>query len=95
MERYKEYKDSGNYIIGMIPKGWDLVKLKFLCSGFNNGTTAAQVDYAEDTIPVTRIESISEGVINYKKVGYVIKDANIESFKLNKGDILLSHINMA
>lgn len=93
MERYKEYKDSGNYIIGMIPKGWDLVKLKFLCSGFNNGTTAAQVDYAEDTISVTRIESISEGVINYKKVGYVIKDANLESYKLNKGDILLSHIN--
>ena len=93
MERYKEYKDSGNYIIGPIPKGWDLVKLKFLCAGFNNGTTATQVDYAENTIPVTRIESISEGVINYKKVGYVTKVANIESFKLNKGDILLSHIN--
>lgn len=93
MERYSEYKDSGNEIIGLIPKHWDLVKLKFLCSGFSNGTTSNQIDKDKNTVPVTRIETISDGSINFNKVGYVDYNTNLDSYKLKKGDLLLSHIN--
>ena len=93
MERYSEYKDSGNYIVGSIPKNWGMVRLKFICTGFNNGTTANQIDYTDNTVPVTRIETISNGVVNFNKVGFVEYSENLDSYKLNKGDVLLSHIN--
>lgn len=43
--------------------------------------------------PVTRIETISSGKINYFKVGYCSNYSRVEKHKLLKGDILLSHIN--
>lgn len=43
--------------------------------------------------PVTRIETISSGKINYSKVGYCSDYSRIETHRLLKGDILLSHIN--
>ena len=93
MERYNEYKNSGNYIVGSIPYNWGMVRLKFICTGFNNGTTANQIDYADNTVPVTRIETISNGVVNFNKVGFVEYNDNLDSYKLKRGDVLLSHIN--
>lgn len=55
-----------------------------------NGSNEIQVNY-KTNFPVTRIETISKGVLNYEKVGFV---ENIDdSYKLKKGDILLSNIN--
>jgi len=93
MERYSSYKDSGNYIIGTIPYTWGIVRLKFVCEGFNNGSTANQIDHTDNTVPITRIETISNGVVNYNKVGFVEYNDNMDSYKLKRGDILLSHIN--
>lgn len=44
-------------------------------------------------IPVTRIETISKGIIDYKKIGYAEEIENIENYRLRVGDILFSHIN--
>lgn len=44
-------------------------------------------------IPVTRIETISTGEINYAKVGYIPNESGYEIFRMQKGDILYSHIN--
>lgn len=55
-----------------------------------NGYSGNQVPY-KTKFPVTRIESISTGKINYNKVGYV-KNIN-ECYRLKKGDLLLSNIN--
>ena len=93
MEKYSSYKDSGNYIIGTIPYTWGIVRLKFVCEGFNNGSTANQIDHTDNTVPITRIETISNGVVNYNKVGFVEYNDNMDSYKLKRGDILLSHIN--
>ncbi|MGD9711132.1 MAG: restriction endonuclease subunit S [Thermomicrobiales bacterium] len=58
-----------------------------------NGTTATQIEKDENTWPVTRIESISNGVVDYQRLGYVTPAANLERFRLSQGDILFSHIN--
>ncbi|MDQ8199375.1 restriction endonuclease subunit S [Pelagicoccus enzymogenes] len=55
-----------------------------------NGTTATQVNYPTN-YPVTRIETISEGKVDWQKVGYLEETSS--SFLLKKGDILFSHIN--
>lgn len=70
---------------------WQIIPLRRLAKGFTNGTTAEQVD--ESDYMVTRIETISEGKINYTKVGFIDKKDARENYKLKKGDIILSHIN--
>jgi type I restriction enzyme S subunit len=78
--------------IGEIPVEWEIVYLKNILTVLKNGTTKKQntlgIGY-----PVTRIETISSGIIDYKKVGYVEDTANLADYKLQQGDILLSHIN--
>ncbi len=58
-----------------------------------NGSTKDQSKVVTE-FPVTRIESISNGFIDKKKVNYVeFTQREIENYKLNVGDILFSHIN--
>lgn len=44
-------------------------------------------------VPITRIETISKGIIDYSKVGNVLYVDELEKYKLHRGDILFSHIN--
>lgn len=89
----REMKDSGIAWIGEIPKEWKIGRLKNVCYGFSNGTSAQQTSTGETNFAVTRIETISQGIINYDKVGYIESFDGIEKFKLNIGDILISNIN--
>ena len=58
-----------------------------------NGTTADQ-NHDGRGYPVTRIETISDGVINPARIRFVeIEDDEIEKWKMEPGDILFSHIN--
>lgn len=85
-------KDSGVDWIGKIPNGWECASLRSVASNFRNGTSVEQID--EDSgFYVSRIESISLNKINYQKVGYIRKESTDPQFKMNAGDILLSHIN--
>lgn len=60
---------------------------------FRNGTTIAQNQEGRG-YPVTRIETISEGIINPERVRYVeINDDEIDKWRMEPGDILFSHIN--
>ena len=45
----------------------------------------------KDGYPMTRIETISTGNINYDRVGFSVTEK--KDYKLKKGDILFSHIN--
>lgn len=48
----------------------------------------------EGGIPITRIETISEEIIDRQKMGYAgIADNKYELYYLQDGDILMSHIN--
>lgn len=92
MKKYSEYKDSGVEWIGDIPKHWEVKRFKNIIESIKNGTSAQQVDY-DTNYKVTRIESISNGIINYEKVGNIEGFKGIEQYRLNKGDILFSNIN--
>lgn len=84
-------KESNIEWIEKIPEIWEIKHLKNVCKGFNNGTSDEQLQYGESDYPVSRIETISEGTINYEKVGYVEKEN--KKFLLHKNDFLISNIN--
>jgi type I restriction enzyme S subunit len=76
-----------------LPKGWEEKELGELVEKISNGTTTKQNKDSRG-LQVTRIETISNGVIDTDRCGYIdvpIKD--VENFKLKQGDILFSHIN--
>src|SRR5690554_4474113 len=52
-------KDSGVEWLGEVPAHWEVGSLRRLIKSVGNGTTADQVDEAEDTVAVSRIETIS------------------------------------
>ena len=80
--------------LGPLPEEWEVVRLGEVLDLLRNGITKQQ-NKLKIGIPISRIETISTGKINTQKVGYVEKlsDDEIEKYKVQKGDILLSHIN--
>lgn len=82
------YKNS---FLGIIPKDWEILRLGDVLDRLSNGLTY-DVSVSEG-LPVTRIETISTGEINFSKVGYISQTKDLELYKMRKGDILYSHIN--
>ncbi|MGE0709029.1 MAG: restriction endonuclease subunit S [Planctomycetota bacterium] len=79
--------------LGVVAADWRIERLGDLFSRIANGTSAKQS--REGTgYPVTRIETISSGVIDPARVGYVdVPLEDLERFRLLSGDLLFSHIN--
>ena len=90
-KRYEKYKESGIEWLGDIPEHWEIKSLRHFVDYIKNGTSSTQV--TESEFMVTRIETISDGIIDVNKIGFVEHFKGIESYRLDKGDILFSHIN--
>ena len=77
-----------------LPQDWNIVELGDLLDRMANGLTCKQ-EKEPPGIPVSRIETISAGVIDFDRVRYVrdIDDTKKEKFLLQQGDLLFSHIN--
>jgi len=76
-----------------LPDGWRWVRLGEVCERMRNGTTAGQNSDSKG-LPVTRIETISTGIINLQKVGWLdLETGRLQEYVLCPGDILFSHIN--
>ncbi len=77
-----------------LPKGWARTRLADVLEDVRNGSTARQ---SRDSggIPVSRIETISNSVIDLERVRYIHEATPelIERFSLRPGDVLFSHIN--
>lgn len=75
-------------------EGWERKKLGDCFSYIKNGANIKQEKDAGG-LPITRIETLSGGVFNRDRMGYANIDDNgkYDSFILNNGDLLLSHIN--
>jgi len=73
---------------------WKWTKLEEIVNRISNGITQRQSKDGKG-IPVTRIETISNGTIDLTRVGHLnnLTQEVIEKYKLLKGDILFSHIN--
>jgi type I restriction enzyme S subunit len=70
---------------------WSSLTLGQVLSKVSNGVTYDAKNV--EGLPVTRIETISTGKINFTKVGFAPDEENTKRFKLHQGDILYSHIN--
>lgn len=76
--------------LGPIPEEWEVKRLGECCTRIKNGFTYSVCN--RGSYKISRIETISKGVVNYSRVGYV-KDAPPADYMLSNGDILFSHIN--
>ena len=77
----------------IFPIYWELVKLEDVCEFIRNGVSIRQIKGANG-IPITRIETISNGIVDRDRMGYAdIIDDTYEKYYLQHGDILMSHIN--
>ena len=90
---YPEYKESGTEWLSEIPVSWFSLSLGKVVEFMNNGSSATQVEEGEETVRITRIETISGGMINLEKIGYVKRYDISSRFILKKGDIQFSNIN--
>ena len=93
LPRYPNYKDSGVEWLGEVPEHWEVCSFRHCLSQMFNGLAATQVDEADGTVPVTRIETISYGVIDESRLGFISSDDAREDRRLLDGDILFSNIN--
>lgn len=76
--------------VGPIPEEWEVKRLGDVCDKIRNGYG---YDFREHgTYPMSRIETISSGEINYSRVA-LIEDEPPPEYRLRPGDILYSHIN--
>lgn len=77
---------------GELPEDWEYVRsdeiFKYIKSGISDSQNQDGIG-----VPVSRIETISDGSINYNKVGYVDTEKDLEKHRLNEGDLLFSNIN--
>ena len=86
-------KPSGIEWLGDVPAHWEASSFRHCLNQMFNGLTATQVDETAHTVPVTRIETISYGVIDDQKLGFInLEDARADRLLL-PGDILFSNIN--
>lgn len=75
------------------PKKWPVTSLGRVILAIRNGVNREQKS-GGDGWPITRIETISEGLIDRTRVRWIDPDpALLEDFRLEIGDILFSHIN--
>ncbi len=76
-------------------KGWQTKTLGELLAILRNGVNCKQ-DRSGNGDKVSRIESISDATFDVERVGYAqLNDREKERFRLQRGDILFSHINSA
>lgn len=80
--------------IGLIPEEWEVVRLGEFLDVIRNGNAKKQNKDGKG-YPVSRIETISTGVIDPNKIGYIegLTNEEIATYQLKEGDILFSHIN--
>lgn len=75
------------------PKGWETSTLGDACQEIRNGYSIKQTKEAAG-VPISRIETISDGVVNPKRVGFAnLQMQEATKHLLQPGDILFSHIN--
>jgi restriction endonuclease S subunit len=90
---YPEYVETGLTWSPLVPKQWKLCALRHCLDSVFNGLSATQIDEGDETVPVTRIETISSGRIDLNKVGFIASSEAKERYLLRFGDVLFSNIN--
>lgn len=70
-----------------------MIPLENIAAQLRNGKSVRQSEDAGG-LPISRIETIADGVVNGERVGYAgLEEADCNGWLLEEGDILISHIN--
>ena len=87
-------KDIEDEIPFDVPEGWAWCKLRDILTVIRNGATIKQSKDSKG-LPITRIETISQGIIDRNKFGYadIFDEELFKKYYLQNNDILMSHIN--
>ena len=56
---YSEYKDSGIDWLGEIPKHWESVRLRFLCSTMK-GAPFKSSEFTDSGVPIVKVSDFEE-----------------------------------
>jgi len=77
-----------------LPRGWVQTNFGTVVNSFSNGIGGTQNKDGEG-LPVSRIETIADQNFNFGRIGFISEYdiSKISKYKLNRGDILFSHIN--
>jgi type I restriction enzyme, S subunit len=75
-----------------LPDKWRNALLGDVLDSIRNGTSATQ-NSDRIGVPVTRIETISQGIIDTERVGWIRNVSQLGDYRLKIGDVLFSHIN--
>ena len=93
LRAYPDYKPSHVEWLGDVPAHWQVRRFGTFAKGFGNGLATAQLEFGESAHLVSRIETISNGTVDYTRVGYLSNDSDYDPYLLSKDDFLISHIN--
>jgi len=87
----KDWQSWRRYSVGK----WEMMKIGDVFDSIKNGASIKQGDGERTGYPITRIETISDGVINRERMGYagITEILPYTDNILESGDILMSHIN--
>lgn len=91
--RHRKYNNSGVDWFSEVPTTWSVHSLRHCLSAIFNGLSVDQIDASENTVPVTRIETISSGAVDLERVGFIDRTLAGADKRLRPGDILFSNIN--
>jgi type I restriction enzyme S subunit len=83
---------SANMTVDVLPEGWVQMQLGDLLLSASNGMTYKNSPESGG-LPISRIQTISHGVIDFGSVGFTGLKEVAEKYLLHHGDILFSHIN--
>ena len=84
---------DGSLVGDLDKSSWEMIKLESAMSDCRNGLTYKNNPDLRG-LPISRIETISDGRINFSKVGYSgLTEESHFNFLIREGNILFSHIN--
>lgn len=88
---YPKYKDSGIKWIGKIPEGWEVKRVKDICSkSAEYGLNEPSDNYVADGVRFLRITDITENERLIENGVYLPENKTNKEYLLNTGDVLVA-----
>ncbi|MEZ9301689.1 restriction endonuclease subunit S [Vibrio breoganii] len=91
-QTYAEYCQTSNKWIGLVPKAWEVVPLKYLCANFVKDGPHETPKFQGEGVPFLSVDSIQNNELVFEGCRYISLSDHIRyslKCKPKKGDILL------
>ncbi|OOF26695.1 restriction endonuclease subunit S [Salinivibrio sp. IB872] len=91
-QEYSEYRSWNNKWISCLPASWQLVPLKYICSGFVKDGPHETPKFTDDGIPFLSVDGIQDNKLVFNGCRYISEEDHVRySMKCHpkQGDVLL------